>query len=280
MTLSAKSDLTIYLGSCAAAASGPDGGVTAATLQDAAPKLTTTISSTTTIESLTICVKASELSTVWSNPMDLAAIPFRNRVVIRVEEDDNNNQLNKNSLLQPIHTAFLLAGCQGTSERKEATAESGGVRVRVLTAHKASATSQSVLATAVQLQNKQKNGTTNTAVTISLEDDDDMIDEDDLLNEEEGALAPDMKGVTNATKGDDDCGGREPCADCTCGRADATASSKPTGQQTGTKQPIQTSSCGKCGLGDAFRCASCPYLGKPAFKPGEEHLVLDLQDDF
>ena len=76
----------------------------------------------------------------------------------------------------------------------------------------------------------------------------------------------------------DDCdfgkgGNRKACKDCTCGRAEASVA--PAAQQTAA--PVAASSCGNCYLGDAFRCASCPYLGMPAFKPGEQVLLSSNQ---
>ena len=98
--------------------------------------------------------------------------------------------------------------------------------------------------------------------------DDDLIDENTLLTE----LDVNSKPVKY-----DDCeigAGKKACKNCTCGRAEAEAAEEE------AKAETFVSACGNCALGDAFRCAGCPYLGQPAFKDQEGTKVeLDLADD-
>jgi hypothetical protein len=205
------------------------------------------------VDALLVVVSAADLAKndVY-NPMELAnwvsVLKSDASVAIQVQGETKD--------LQPVHTSFLLAGLASASERRTADGS------RILTAKRKPA----VVTGAAPLKTKPKN-----AVTVSLDDDkndEDMIDEDDLLQDDVLAPPPAMGARTAG----DDCDGRKPCDNCTCGRADGAAP-----EETPANAP--SSSCGKCHLGDAFRCASCPYLGKPAFKAGEEHLVLDLSDD-
>ena len=100
--------------------------------------------------------------------------------------------------------------------------------------------------------------------SVALDDDDvDLVDPDTLLNEAD-LQKPDEESlrVCGTT------GKRRACADCSCGLAEELA---------GEKKETPKSSCGSCYLGDAFRCASCPYLGMPPFKPGEQVKLSDQQ---
>lgn len=91
------------------------------------------------------------------------------------------------------------------------------------------------------------------------------VDEDDLLAAD-GLAAPAVDAGA--------CSSRAPCANCTCGRREELDAAV----ADGTAAPAK-SACGNCGKGDAFRCAGCPHLGKPAFQDGQENLVLDLSSD-
>ncbi|XP_034831059.1 anamorsin homolog [Maniola hyperantus] len=94
--------------------------------------------------------------------------------------------------------------------------------------------------------------------------DDEIIDTDVLLDEDD-LKKPDQQSLrVCATTGK-----RKACADCSCGLAE---------ELRGETKDTPKSSCGSCYLGDAFRCATCPYLGMPAFKPGEK-VMLDLKSD-
>ncbi|KAF0891083.1 hypothetical protein E2562_005165 [Oryza meyeriana var. granulata] len=107
---------------------------------------------------------------------------------------------------------------------------------------------------------------------IQIDDDSELIDEDSLLTED------DLKKPQLPVVGDCEVGAtRKACKNCTCGRAEAEQKVKLdlTSEQIDNFQ----SACGNCGLGDAFRCGSCPYRGRPPFtvKPGEK---VSLSGDF
>lgn len=104
---------------------------------------------------------------------------------------------------------------------------------------------------------------TKSTLKIQIDDDFDLIDEDSLLTEE------DMKKPVLPT---DDCevgSTRKACKNCVCGRAEADEKMQKldlTMDQLNNPQ----SNCGSCGLGDAFRCGTCPYRGLAPFKLGEK----------
>eukprot|EP01039_Chlorochromonas_danica_P002714 gene2714-2964_t len=111
-----------------------------------------------------------------------------------------------------------------------------------------------------------------TKVRIDNLAEEELIDESDLLAETE-------VDVQNATQ---DCGTgadgkKRACANCTCGLAE-----KGEGESkalTEEEKIDKASSCGNCYKGDAFRCASCPFLGMPAFEPGQEKVMLTMVQD-
>ncbi|KAL3159070.1 hypothetical protein ABBQ32_011068 [Trebouxia sp. C0010 RCD-2024] len=100
-------------------------------------------------------------------------------------------------------------------------------------------------------------------------DDDELLDEDELLTEEDRQRPAVL----------DDCevgAGKKACKNCTCGRADAEAAV----QKVDLSQDMidnPQSACGSCGLGDAFRCSTCPYRGLPSFEMGKK---IELGSDF
>ncbi|KNE56502.1 hypothetical protein AMAG_02304 [Allomyces macrogynus ATCC 38327] len=135
--------------------------------------------------------------------------------------------------------------------------------------------------TSTPAKDKKALWTTSASAPAQNGNDDDLVDDDMLLDDEDRAkptLAQLSKPSNCETR-------RKACKNCSCGRAEmeeqeeAAARAAPTKVTldvtedhpiTNVVPPTVKSSCGNCYLGDAFRCASCPYLGMPAFKPGEQ----------
>jgi hypothetical protein len=122
-------------------------------------------------------------------------------------------------------------------------------------------------------------------------DDDELIDEDDLLADEDLGKPvqqpADCQPETAKKR-------RRACKDCTCGLAaqleaeDAERREKANADLNVLKLNTdelndevdftvqgKTGSCNSCSLGDAFRCEGCPFIGLPAFKPGEEVRIMN-----
>ncbi|KAL4812269.1 Fe-S cluster assembly protein dre2 [Aspergillus spinulosporus] len=128
---------------------------------------------------------------------------------------------------------------------------------------------------------------------ISSEDndlnDDELIDEDTLLSADDlkRPIVPPPECQPKAGKR------RRACKDCTCGLAAQIEAEDRERREAADKSlnvmklesddlneldfTVQgkTGSCGNCALGDAFRCDGCPFIGLPAFKPGQEVQILN-----
>ena len=57
----------------------------------------------------------------------------------------------------------------------------------------------------------------------------------------------------------------KPCANCVCGRAAALKNKENIINEKKIEIKDNKGGCGRCHLGDEFRCANCPYRGMPAF---------------
>jgi len=133
-----------------------------------------------------------------------------------------------------------------------------------------------------------------------LNDEDEFIDEDELMADHDLASPIQQPPECRPKPGKR----RRACKDCTCGlkekieeednakrsKADQALVDAKKKAAAGVKLSAddlaeidftvegKASSCGNCYLGDAFRCSGCPYVGLPAFKPGEQ-VRIDIADD-
>ncbi|KAL2129813.1 hypothetical protein VTI74DRAFT_7283 [Chaetomium olivicolor] len=124
---------------------------------------------------------------------------------------------------------------------------------------------------------------------LDAEDDEDVIDEDTLLTEDDLRRPIQQPPECQPQPGKK----RRACKDCTCGLAQRMEAEDKARRAKAEKDlntlklksedlneldftvPGKTGSCGSCYLGDAFRCSDCPYIGLPAFRPGEEVKILN-----
>ncbi|KAG1664370.1 hypothetical protein FOA52_004703 [Chlamydomonas sp. UWO 241] len=116
---------------------------------------------------------------------------------------------------------------------------------------------------------------------VAAGDGDELVDDEELLAED------DKRPAVPPTESDCDVGaGKKARKNCSCGRADAEAAGvikvaltqdildTQSSLRVEARAHARQDKLGKCGLGDAFRCASCPYRGVSAFAAGKK-IMLD-----
>ena len=73
--------------------------------------------------------------------------------------------------------------------------------------------------------------------------------------------------------------GAKPCANCNCGLKEKFDAQFGGEDKQNLENGNTESACGKCYLGDAFRCAGCPYRGLPAFEKGDKVKLVNNTTD-
>ncbi|THV05466.1 DUF689-domain-containing protein [Dendrothele bispora CBS 962.96] len=187
-------------------------------------------------------------------------------------------------LWRRIRAELVLAGFEVLSPPESGSEEGLLAQKRAQPSSNSNGTTTTTT-TAVSLKLRKKtgaNGNGKKAALWALNPSTEIIDSDSLLTEEDKLSRPTCEPLN--ADGSNRPRRKRACKGCTCGLAELEAEEEERnggrkvvmvdGGETGGTRVVGkgdsavvntgkvTSSCGNCYLGDAFRCASCPYLGE------------------
>ena len=121
---------------------------------------------------------------------------------------------------------------------------------------------------AEQQEEKSDNGTK--------KDEGETVGEDELLTDSDKKSKTAKKAALDCTTR------RRACKNCVCGRAELEQKLIAEGKELPGDDGPPVGGCGGCSKGDAFRCATCPFRGQPAWTSttGDDGAVqLNVSDD-